>query len=221
MTPPSGQGGDGSQRGASRAQRFRTDAGPICNCCRAPSTIEAVIFSETESSPASELVSLVRTLDPPTDSELTSASKISKAIERTKLQREASRVHAIDEALETMCHNCLEAPIDAVNAPCRHAMHCMGCAQRIAVDNGGVCPKCAQPATLGAIETVKTCGASRVVCAARVVFVAVLRRRFFLCRCLLLPRRRPVSAPRSVRASWFHLRHLLRRRRRQVPLHGQ
>jgi hypothetical protein len=81
------------------------------------------------------------------------APSLAKAIERTKLRRELSRVRAAD----AVCRACHAAPKDAVNEPCGHVLHCARCAAKLAAANGGVCPECAAPATLGGMTTVKTC----------------------------------------------------------------
>ena len=60
-------------------------------------------------------------------------------------------------AADAVCRACHAAPKDAVNEPCGHVLHCARCAAKLAAANGGVCPECAAPATLGGMTTVKTC----------------------------------------------------------------
>ena len=135
-------------------ERFRADAGPICNACREPSTTKR---------PRQANLRHLELQAPLGESELEmnnlpqTFSGLRKEIRRISDKRDQSHARMLAAKKALLCAQCATNRVDSVFEACGHSELCFECATAHQAAHGEECATCKKPSPLKRLVLEKTC----------------------------------------------------------------
>ena len=134
--------------------RFRADAGPICNACREPSDLPQIRNPEVQrhlkvQGPLGESEKEIH--EPQTSSGLRAE------IQRISRNREQSHARMLAAKKTLLCDHCKTNRVDSVFTACGHSELCFDCATAHQAEYGKKCAICSKASPLKRLVLEKTC----------------------------------------------------------------